>query len=84
MEETHIDAQNLQESQEVKRVNNSEEQNLQLSSLQEMQEQTSSEEVFHEVGSRTQKWLINQGKHDAIAEEVIELILTRARDELHL
>jgi hypothetical protein len=38
-----------------------------------MQEQRSSEEIFHEVGPRSEKWLIRQGAHDAIAEEVIEL-----------
>ena len=73
MEKIHTDAQNLQESKKLTGINSPEEQNLQLSSLQEMQEQRSSEEIFHEVGPRSEKWLIMLGAHDAIAEEVIEL-----------
>lgn len=78
--------QNLQKPEEIKRVNNSKESNVQLPEMPKVQEQRSSKEVFHEVGARSEKWLKLQGLHDAIAEEVIEIIAsqesssTRARD----
>ena len=75
-EQREFNEQNLQESQEVKRVNSSEEQNLQLSEVQEVSQQGIGKDIllnsFHEVGPRSISWLENQEKHDAIAEEVIK------------
>jgi hypothetical protein len=47
---------------------------MQLSEVQEVSESRSVETVFHEVGSRSEKWLILQGQHDAIIEEIIASI----------
>ena len=45
---------------------------VQLPEVPEVPQSGSSEEVFHEVGARSQVWLDRLGQHDRIAEEILE------------